>query len=75
MRLKKGERRCPAVTDNYDMFRSRDAELEMNTEKLPRCSCCGEPVQDGYFYEINGEVLCVHCLNEYYRKDTSDYEW
>lgn len=63
------------MMDNYDLFREHDLEMEKALEKLPHCSCCGEPIQEDYFYEINGEVLCVHCLNEYYRKDTADYSY
>ena len=57
------------MMDNYDMWEAHDAEQERQLDNLPKCECCGEPIQDEYFYEINDEVLCVHCLNEYFRKD------
>ena len=61
------------MNDNYDLFVRHDAEQEAWLAKLPRCGCCGEPIQDDYLYEINGEALCEHCLNEYYRKDVENY--
>lgn len=61
------------VPDNLDRWERHQAEQERRLERLPECSCCGEKVQEDYYFEINGEVLCVHCLNEYYRKDIEDY--
>ena len=61
------------IPDNYDRWASHDAEQERQLQKLPVCSCCDNPIQDEYFYQINDENLCVHCLNEYYRKDIEDY--
>ena len=54
-------------------FERYDAEQERKLERLPTCSCCDEPIQDDYFYQINDENICVHCLNEYFRKDVDDY--
>ena len=54
-------------------FMAYDAERESELERLPVCSCCEEPIQDDFFYEINDEVICVHCMNEYFRKDVDCY--
>ena len=59
--------------DNYDLFVQKEAEHEAWLAKRPRCSCCDNPIQDDYLYEINGEVLCIRCLDEYYRKDVEEY--
>ena len=61
------------MEDNYDRWRKHDAEQEEALAKLPKCGCCQEYIQDEYFYLINDENICVHCMNEYYRKDTEDY--
>ncbi len=61
------------MIDNYALWEMHEAEQERQLSKLPVCSCCDEHIQDEYFYQINDENICVHCLNEYYRKDTEDY--
>lgn len=49
----------------------RRAELE---EKLPKCTHCGNPIADDYYYDIDGDILCYDCLNDLYRKDIDDYD-
>lgn len=56
------------MLDNYDLFEMHDAEQERWLAKLPVCVECGEPIQDDYLYEINGEYVCEDCLKELYRK-------
>lgn len=58
--------------DNYERWAMQDAELEAELEARPKCSECEEHIQDDYCYEINGEVICEHCLNAYYRKSVED---
>lgn len=53
-------------------FENYDAEQTIQLNRLPKCCCCSEPIQDEYCYEINGEYMCIHCLNEYFRKDVED---
>ena len=49
-------------------FELYDAEQEEKAEKLPRCSCCGEPIFDDYFYRIDDEIYCEDCLNNEFRE-------
>lgn len=35
----------------------------------PLCDYCGEPVHDDHYYEINGDVICPDCMEEYFRKE------
>lgn len=58
--------------DNYERWARQDAELEAELEARPKCSECDEHIQDDYCYEINGEVICEHCLNAYYRKSVEE---
>lgn len=58
------------IPDNYDRWVEHDREQEEALEKLPLCSVCEERIQDEYCYEINGEIICEHCMVEYFRKDT-----
>lgn len=51
------------IPDNSDLFAAYDADQCRALEKLPVCSECGETVQDEYYYEINGEVVCQECLD------------
>ena len=50
------------IPDNYDAWLAHDAAL-------PVCDYCGEPVQEGYYYEIGGWVVCESCLELFFRRD------
>ncbi len=54
-------------------FMAYDAERESELERLPVCSCCDEPIQEDFFYEINDEVLCEVCMKSYFMKRVDDY--
>lgn len=60
------------VPDNYDAFRAWDAARAAEEARLPKCSDCGEPI-DEMMYRINGEVLCESCLNFRYGESVEDY--
>ena len=55
--------------DNYDLWEAHDAELERQLSELPVCDYCADPVQDDFYYEINGDVICEHCLDSFFRKE------
>lgn len=57
------------IPDNYDRFEMHMAEQERELDRLPRCSECDEPIQTEWCYEINGEYICEHCMDEH-RKST-----
>lgn len=52
--------------DRYD----RQQEEWLNSR--PVCDCCGEPIQDDFCYEINGDLICEDCLDMYFRKAVDD---
>ena len=52
---------------------ARDRDQQSELDRLPRCACCGEPIQDDFCYEINDEIICEECLNEHYRHYTDNY--
>ena len=52
---------------------ARDRDQQEGLDRLPVCACCGEPIQDDYYYEIGDEILCEECLNENYRHPTDLY--
>ena len=55
----------------YD-FAVRDKAQQEWEDSLPRCDHCGEPVDD-YVYDIDGEILCIQCVIDKYRRDAEDY--
>lgn len=53
---------------DYDAYcREQDRAME----QLPICCECGERIEDEYCYEINDEIICETCM-EQYRKYTMD---
>ncbi len=52
------------MIDNYGLWERHDAEQERKLQALPKCSECGEPIQDEYCYEIEGKYICEHCMSE-----------
>lgn len=64
--------RWPQYTDDpvadYDAYdRAQEAEME----RLPICCECGQRIEDEFCYQINDEVLCETCM-EQYKKFTAD---
>lgn len=51
--------------DYVDRYLDRQEE---QLQDLPKCDRCGEPIQDEFLYEIDGETLCKECMEELYRK-------
>lgn len=42
------------------------AEQETREAKLPICDCCGEPIQDDYYYECEPwQKYCEECAEEW----------
>lgn len=56
-------------------FNRWDLEKERQLARLPVCEGkkCGKRIQDDYYFEIEGEILCEECMNAKYRKSTEDY--
>ena len=55
----------------YD-FAMREREQQEWEDSLPLCDCCEQPIDD-YVYDIGGEILCIQCMIEKYRRDAEDY--
>lgn len=54
-------------------FDCYDAEQERMLEKLPRCCCCDEPIQQEDAVCIDDNWFCDGCLADYLRKPVDDY--
>ena len=61
------------MKDNYDLWAAHDAEQEEELEQLPKCDCCGNPIQDEHLWQINGDLLCEECMNDSYRRSTDEF--
>jgi formylmethanofuran dehydrogenase subunit E len=62
------------VPDNYDAFEAHQAEQDAWLEKRPVCVECGEPIQDDFLYDINGDIYCEECMKDVFRQSTDNYE-
>lgn len=58
--------------DALDEFNRYDREQSGALKRLPKCSCCGEPIQGEMLYNIGGELYCERCIDDC-RKFTDDY--
>ena len=56
---------------DFDLKRWEREQQEWE-DSLPRCECCGEPIDD-YVFDIDGEILCIECMIAKYRRDVEDY--
>lgn len=61
------------IPDVYDLWEQREAQQHRELMKRPICCDCNEPIQDEHFYMINGDEICIDCMDTYYKKRTEDY--
>lgn len=54
--------------DPVSDFARHDAEQEAWLLKRPVCADCGEHIQDEEAYYINGEWVCMDCMDSYLRE-------
>ncbi len=60
------------IPDNYDMYSNSEESEERYIRRLPVCSCCGESIQDEYYFDVYGKVICEHCIEDC-REAVDDY--
>lgn len=53
-------------------FAVHDRQQSEELNKRPVCCYCGEPIQDDFCYEINGDYYCEDCLDMHFRKAVDD---
>ena len=61
------------MPDNYSQWEWQDRQQEKARERLPVCDKCRERIDEDYYFDIGGEILCYYCMIEKYRKNTEDY--
>ena len=52
-------------------FHRYDSERERALQKLPKCSECGEPIQDEECFVYDGRYICESCM-EGFKKYVED---
>ena len=55
--------------DNYSQWEWQERERERRLAERPVCDICDQPIQDDYFYLINGDQVCPDCLENEFRKE------
>jgi len=58
--------------DPLSDFDRHDRQQKEALDKRPVCCYCGEPIQDDFCYEINGDLICEDCLYMHFRKAVDD---
>lgn len=55
----------PYYSDNpvLDALR-HDTAQEIALNKLPKCTCCGEPIQQDDAFCIDGQYWCDNCMED-----------
>lgn len=43
-------------------FHRHDAEQQAQLDKLPKCSECGDAIQDEICYKFNSKYICIKCV-------------
>ena len=48
------------------------SDMEAARAQLPRCSCCGYPIDDDTCFKIDGYIYCEDCLKAEFEVNTED---
>jgi hypothetical protein len=58
-----------------DSFDLHDMEMERKRARLPVCDNrkCRRQINDDYYYEVDGDILCEKCMNLRFRKSVEDF--
>lgn len=46
--------------EDYDRYLARPEASH------PKCDECGEPIEDEYLFDVDGQILCEGCFGEIY---------
>lgn len=49
--------------DPFRDFDNYDREQAEKLDRLPKCRHCGEPIQDDYAFEYEGDLYCEECFD------------
>lgn len=51
------------AADPEKAFDIYDRAMTERLERLPKCKHCGEPIQDDYAIEYDGDLYCEECFD------------
>ena len=54
-------------------FERYDAKQQEALKQLPTCTNCGEPIQDDYLFDVDGELFCEECMKVNFKKSVENY--
>ena len=54
--------------DPLDDYYRYEAEQERKLKMLPKCCECDERIQEEYLFDIDGDLVCEDCLQDYMQK-------
>ena len=49
-------------------FARLDRQQTQGMSLLRRCEDCGKAIQDDYYFDVEGEILCQGCMEQRYRR-------
>lgn len=52
------------TNEPLDDFHRHDAMQEDRLSRCPICDCCGEPIQEDYYYETDEGIFCDNCFED-----------
>lgn len=66
---------CFRLRDPLDDFNYRDRKQAEYEARLPRCEekKCGKRIDEDFYFEIDGEILCEKCMKRRYQRSTEDF--
>lgn len=52
------------TNEPLDDFHRHDARQSAELSRCPICDCCGEPIQEAYYYETDEGIYCENCFDD-----------
>ena len=61
------------IPDAYDAWEAHERAQNEWLGRCPVCVRCEEPIQEEELFDFDGELYCVSCAEEEFKKRTEDY--
>lgn len=60
------------IPDAYDLWEARDREHSRWLERLPKCCCCQEPIQQEMAFCLDDHWVCDDCIKNHMEEVIED---